>query len=141
MARRRKIGRKGGVSGFRSLTKKLRKMGPAVQESVKPALQKVADAVHADALKRIPVREGDLAAALKKQVRPNGLSARVGYWKKGNKKNWELGGWRAHFIEFGTLNARSIPFIRPAFRENIKFAKTTIDKGVDKALRKVARGG
>jgi len=140
MARRR-IGKWGGVSGFRSLTKKLRKMGPAVKETIKPALQKVADAVRADALKRIPVREGDLAMALKKQVKPNGLSARVGYWKKGNKKNWELGGWRAHFIEFGTLNARAIPFIRPAFKENIEFAKKTIDTGVDKALRKVARGG
>lgn len=141
MARRRKIGKRGGVSGFRSLTKKLRKMGPAVQETVKPALQKVVDAVYADTLKRLPVREGDLAASLKKQVKPNGLSARVGWWQKGNKKNWELAGWRAHFMEFGTLHASPSPSLRPGYRENIDFAKKTIDKGVDKALRKVARGG
>lgn len=137
MARRRKS----GLIGVNKLNRKLRRMGPAVKKGLGPALQTVADAVHADALKRIPVREGDLAAALKKQVLPKGTSARVGYWQKGNKKNWELGGWRAHFIEFGTLNSPAIPFIRPAFRENIAFARKTIDKAVDKVLKKVARGG
>ena len=133
--------RKSGMTGVNSLNRKLRRMGPAVKKGLVPALQKVADAVYADALKRIPVREGDLAAALKKQVMSNGTNARVGYWKKGNKKNWELGGWRAHFIEFGTLNAPAIPFMRPAFRENIAFAKKTIDIATDKVLKKVARGG
>lgn len=137
----KRIGKKGGVSGFNNLNKKLRKMGPAVKKGLKPALQKVADAVHADALKRIPVKEGDLAAAMKKQVMSNGTNARVGYWQKGNKKLWELGGWRAHFIEFGTVNAPAKPFIRPAFRENIAYAKKTIDTATDKVLKKVARGG
>lgn len=133
--------RKSGLIGVNRLNRKLRRMGPAVKKGLTPALQIVADAVYADALKRIPVREGGLAAALKKQVMSNGTNARVGYWQRGNKKNWELGGWRAHFIEFGTLNAPAIPFIRPAFRENIAFAKKTIDKAVDKVLKKVARGG
>lgn len=133
--------KKPGMVGLNRLNKKLRRMGPAVKEGLAPALQKVADAVYADALKRIPVREGDLAAALKKQVMSNATNARVGYWQKGNKKNWELGGWRAHFIEFGTQNAPAKPFIRPAFRENIAFAKKTITKATDKVLKKVARGG
>ena len=135
MARRKKS----GMVGVSSLNRKLRKMGPAVKAGLAPALQKVADAVHADALKRIPVREGDLAAAMKKQVMSNGTNARVGYWKKGNKKNWDLGGWRAHFIEFGTVNAKAKPFMRPAFRENISFAKKVIDAATDKVLKKVAR--
>jgi len=133
--------KKSGMTGVNRLNKKLRRMGPAVKEGLAPALQMVADAVHADALKRIPVREGDLAAAMKKQVMSNGTNARVGYWQKGNKKNWELGGWRAHFIEFGTLNAPKNPFLVPAFRENIAFAKKTIEKATDKVLKKVARGG
>lgn len=137
----RKIGKKGGVSGFNSLNRKLRKMGPAVKETLKPALQTVADAVYADTIKHIPIREGDLATSLKKQVMSNGTNARVGWWKKGNKKNWDLGGWRAHFIEFGTVNAARIPMLIPGFKVNINFAKKTINNAVDKVLKRVARGG
>lgn len=133
--------KKPGMTGINRLNKKLRRMGTEVKKSLAPALQIVADAVYADALKRIPVREGDLARALKKEVKSNATNGRVGYWQKGNKKNWELAGWRAHFIEFGQRNAPAVPFIRPAFKENIQFAKKTIDKAVDKVLKKVARGG
>lgn len=139
MARRIK-GKKSGLLGVNDLNKKLRKMGPAVTKGMKPVMMQVANAIYTDALKRVRVREGDLALSLKKQVRPNGLSSRVGYWKAGNKKNWELAGWRAHFIEFGTENTKPFPFLRPAFKENISFAKKKIDKRVDVILRKISNG-
>lgn len=130
-----------GYIGQKGLNRKLRKMGPKITEVVKPVMKNIAEEVRFEALSNVPVGEtGDLARALHVQIDSRGLSARVGYWSKGNKRRWELAGWRAHFVEFGTVTKPAQPFLTPAFNAVRRNAAKDIDKAVDTALKEVARG-
>lgn len=128
-----------GFLGQKSLNRKLRMMGPVATEEMKPVITAIGQELRFEMLSHIPVDEGDLAAALHMQVESRGLSVRVGYWKKGNKKRWLLAGWRAHFVVFGTVKKAARDFMTPAFNKVRRNAGRDIDKAVDRLLRRVAR--
>lgn len=129
-----------GYIGQKGLNRKLRRMWPLITETVKPVMRDIAEEVRFEALSLVPVNEGDLAAALHVVIDSRGLSARVGYWQKGNKRRWKLAGWRAHFVEFGTVDMVAQPFLTPAFNKVRRNAAKDIDRVVDEALKRVARG-
>lgn len=129
---------KGKVLGSQSLRRKLKRMPDEVKGGVQEAIKDSMEVVYADALSRVPVDEGDLAAALHRKLSSDKLGARIGYWRKGNARRWKRGGWRAHFIEFGTRFKSAQPFLNPAFRKNKAWIINRIDKAVGVALRKAA---
>lgn len=100
---RRKVGGKSrGWSGVSRLRRKLRRMPDEVQAEVKRAMQDATNVVERQTRPEIPVDDGDLAHSYRAQISRDGLSARLGYWEKGNLRNWRRAGWRAHFTIFGT---------------------------------------
>lgn len=50
------------------------------------------------------------------------------------------GGWKAHFLEFGTSKMAAHPFVRPAYEskglETINVAKDYMEKRIDKEIAK-----
>ena len=131
-----------GFIGQKGLNRKLRKMGPKITEVMKPRMIAIGEEAKFEIQKNLQghVDSGDLMQAVHMRVDSRGLSVRVGYWQKGNKKNWKKAGWRAHFIEFGTHKFPAFPFIRPAFNKIRRDVAKDVDKDVDKALKAVARG-
>lgn len=138
-----------------------------IKKGVQEAIGDSLDIVHSDALRNVPVDEGDLAAALGKQQRGDKLGGQVGFWKKGNKRRWERAGWRSHFTEYGTrgykagarrknssggkvgttrvkknIPARKArPFLGPAFTKNRRWIERRINRAVDKALKRAGSHG
>lgn len=132
MARRR------SVQGLTRLRRKLRRMPDELTKPIKEEIEQAAQEIHFEALSRIPVRSGDLAQALTWRTGRDGLSARVGFWKKGNVKRWRLAGWRGHFVEFGTVNAPAKPFLQPAWDIVLPRFRRRLDAKIDTALRRVS---
>lgn len=120
------------------LRRKLRRMPDEVVKPIRDEIEDAAQEIHYEALSRIPVRTGDLAQALTWRTGRDGLSARIGFWKKGNLKRWRLGGWRGHFVEFGTVNMPAKPFLQPAWDSVIPRFKVDLDRKIDAALRRVS---
>lgn len=127
------------VLGASSLRRKLKRMPDEIKKPVQKALQRGADVIHAAALSNIPVDEGDLAKALHRNRSSDGLGQKIGYWKKGNIRNWRLAGWRAHFTEFGTVKDKAQPFLGPAFRSQKNWIKRHVNAAVNRALRKASK--
>lgn len=126
--------------GAQSLRRKIKRMPDDVKGEVQAAIKDSADTIYYEALPRIPRDEGRLAEALHKRLSSDKLGAQVGYWKRGNLRNWRKAGWRAHFIEFGTRDQRARPFLGPAFNVSKAWIKSRINKAIDVALRKTING-
>ena len=137
---------KARVLGAQSLRRKLKRMPEEIKKPVQDAISDGMEAVYADALAKVPVEYGDLAGALSKKTSSDKLGARVGFWKKGNKRKWLRGGWYAKFIEFGTRgnNKNNIPaqparpFLGPAARQNERWFVDRIKRAVNDALKKAS---
>lgn len=141
------MARRSRISGRSKLRVKLSKILPAeVKKHVQDAVGDAAKIIFADAERNIPVDSGDLKKSINIQHRGDKLGAKVGFWKKGNLRNWRRAGWRAHFVEFGTRGKggtgaqKAQPFLGPAYLKNQHRVKKLIDNAVDKALKKVANG-
>ena len=136
------MARRGKVLGAQSLRRKLKRMPQHVKGGVQEAIRDSVDVVYTEALARVPVKEGYLAAALGKRISSDKLGGRVGYWERGNRRKWKLGGWRAHFIEFGTRGGKGTaahpaqPFLGPALNASRHWVKRRIRRAIDKALKR-----
>lgn len=136
------------VQGVSKLRRLLRKMPDDMTREVKNAVRDSANKLERDMAREAPVDDGDLRDALKSNVSRDGLSARVGYWKKGNLRNWRKAGWRAAFTIFGTRGApeQNIPaqtgnnFVGRVAKRQETEIKNRINKAVDSALDKFRRG-
>ena len=124
--------------GASSLRRKLKRMPEEIKKPVQKTLERGANRVFQDAIINIPERTGALAAALHKQRSSDGLSWRVGYWRKGNIRKYRRAGFRAHFTEFGTRTSTAQPFLGPAFRSNEDWVNRQIRAAVNRALRKAS---
>lgn len=151
------------VKGASKLRRKLQRMPDDIQNPIKKTLERGAKVIYLDALKNVPIDEGDLARSLHKAKKSSGMSWFVGWWKKGNKRNWNLGGWRAHFAEFGTkgykkgatrtdartkttkklskgLGAQTAtPMLGPAYRNNERWLRGQIKAAINRALRQASK--
>lgn len=124
--------------GANKLRIKLSRMPKEVQREVEAGLRDGANLVFRDAQATVRRQFDDLADAMKLKRGSRGLSFRIGYWKKGNIRNWRKAGWRAKFIEFGTRSVRAFPFMGRAYIKNEKAIISRINRGVDRALKRVA---
>lgn len=127
------------IKGISRLRKKLSRMPKEVQKDVEVALRDGANLVFRDAQAKVRRRFDDLADAMKIKRGTRGLSFRIGYWKKGNIRNWRKAGWRAKFIEFGTRTIRAFPFMGQAYFKNELKIISRIERGVRRALKRVTK--
>lgn len=161
------MARKSRIRGRSKLRKRLSKMPQSIKGPIQDAVLIAANMVYDEAQRNVPVDEGDLKKAMKIRHRGDKLGATIGYYKKGNKRNWELAGWRAHFTEFGTKGTRMVknknrfslnrnfgrkkisqtvspqkarPFLGPAYLKNQGRIKRTLGRAVNKGLRKASSG-
>ena len=127
------------VRGVSKLRRKLSRMPKEVQKDVEAALRDGANLVFRDAQANVRRRFDDLAETMKIKRGSRGLSFRIGYWKKGNIRNWRKAGWRAKFIEFGTRTVRAFPFMGRAYFKNELRIISRIERGVSRALKRVTK--
>lgn len=128
------MARRSRVLGAQSLRRKLKRMPDHIKRPVQDAIYYGAQTIYADAYADAPVRTHNLQESLHMRVSSDKLSARVGYWKKGNIRKWRKAGWRAHFIEFGTVQHPSQPFLGPAALRNFPRVIQSVRNAVNRAL-------
>lgn len=126
------------LRGVGKLRRKLSRMPKEVQFEVEKGLRDGANIVYRSAQQKVPRRFGFLAEAMHLKRGSRGLSFSIGFWKKGNIRNWKKAGWRAGFIEYGTRDIRRDPFMTPAYFENEQRIIHRIKRGVQRALKKAA---
>ena len=95
------------LEGVSEALSNLRKVEEAVAE---PKLQddglEAVEPIAKDAQSLAPVDEGDLRDSIKAKIFEDGT---VGV---------EIGDWKGHFFEFGTVKMRATPMLIPAFDRN-----------------------
>ena len=135
------MARRSRIQGRSKLRKKLSVILPSeIKKEMQDTVKKAAEVIYQAAERNIPVDSGDLKKSLKLQHRGDKLGAKVGFWRRGNLRNWRRAGWRSHFVEFGTRKKAARPFLGPAYLQNQHRVKNMIDHGVSRALKKVANG-
>lgn len=146
------------------LNRLLRRLPEDCTDELKREVREAAELVHYEALKRVPVDTGALAQALRMRIGSRGLSAEIGYSKRRWKRAWDMAGWRARFIEYGTKGyfpgdtrrtagskttkkiKRYIPprparpFLRPAYQAALLVIRPRLARALIKALDKAGRG-
>lgn len=127
------------MTGATRLRRKLRRFPEEATAEVRTAISEAAEAVHAEALGRVPVDTGTLARNLSYRVSKDGLEARVGILGAKAKREAYYGG----FVEFGTSRKPARPYLRPALEQERAHFRPRINKAVTAAVRKIGtdRGG
>lgn len=125
------------VRGLKKLERKLKKLSAAVRGR---ALAMAADAASEPILKQMDARvsspgrfgTGELRSDLRSvvtDIKPDSVTVSIG---PGTRT-----GWRAHFLEFGTVNRRAFPFMRPALNAGtpaaLRIFKTRLKREIRKA--------
>lgn len=128
------------LEGAKEMEALLKKLGPAVASKVvRSATRAGAQVVAAEAKRLVPVRTGELGAAITVvQVGEDDVNlraeSRVGFFKPTSR--------RAHLTEFGTAKAAAKPFLRPALDakagEAIQEMAKVTGKGIAREARKLA---
>ena len=67
-----------GLQNVNSLRRKLRNMHKVTENSIKPVIEEVAEAIRLDAIDRVPKDTGELARSIEKKVSSDGLTAVIG---------------------------------------------------------------
>lgn len=134
MSRRRKPGSR--WSGMPDLERTLKSMPETVKAEVRPVIAEVARRVSEDAKSLVPVRTGALKRFINRKAKTGGLLWYVGFSAKKWRAAWRKVGWRAHFVEFGTVKKGARPFLRPAIAKNLDYHRNAIAEAVRRGLRK-----
>ena len=132
-----------GVHGLNELSKALKRLPGRVQKNV------ATGAIRAGA--------SSIAKEAKKNLKPHKRTGEIEksiavVRRKSNDKNRIVfsvvprsskGGWKAHFLEFGTSKMPPIPFLRPAYEnkgpEAINEAKKYMQKRIPKEIEKAKK--
>jgi len=132
-------GRRSGarITGSRTLRRTLARSPDAVKAEAVTAVGTTATTVEASMLAKVPRASGDLASVIKTKFSRDKLEAKVGPGIKG-KRDQRKAGWRAHYQEFGTVNHRAQPFVRPAFEEHKTAFRAALVSAIRNALLKMA---
>lgn len=128
------------ITGINSLRRVLRKAPDDMKEPLVDVVTISSAEVLAGMLARVPRDTGDLAEVTKIKTRRDGMSAKVGPGAAG-KRDQRKAGWRAHFIEFGTVKMAAQPFVYPALREARAGIRQRFKTAVAGALLKIAGKG
>ena len=115
-------------------------MPQEIKGPVQDAIGDGLEVLYRETYRNVARDEGDLADTLKKQQRGDKLGGRIGWWRKGNLRNWKKAGWRSHFVEFGTRERKAQPALGPAYLKWQSWIKRRVNKAVNKGLRKGSSG-
>jgi HK97 gp10 family phage protein len=113
------------------LLKKLRKLGPALDDRLRKATTRSAQDVANDARAFVPVRLGKLRDGITFTLHKQGFQAAVGVFDK------KL--FYASFVEFGTSRTSAQPFLFPAYRLNLKRIKGRYSRAINKSVREAIK--
>jgi HK97 gp10 family phage protein len=112
------------IKGMGELVGKLNKMNQMAAVRVSEQVVKSAGKIRKSGKARVAVLSGDLKKSIKAKYSKDKLSATIGPQGKG--------AWKAHFIEWGTVEHSAKPYMTPAYEEN----KNDYIDGMKKALGK-----
>lgn len=132
----------GMMKGTKRLSHTLKRLPDAVEDAVKPALNKSGDEL-ATTMKRLaPVDEGDLRDSITVtrigETTPPYSQPGGSRQAKENEVIVTAGNSRvryAHLVEFGTSQAAAQPFFWPAYRLLKKRLKSRISRSIGKAVK------
>lgn len=114
----------GGRLARRALTKLTRDMHD-VQEEV---AELWAEDMYQGAIADVPIREGDLGAALEKRVKGQGSTA------DGQVGVWDPDAYYSQFVEFGTSKMDAQPFMYPNARTANRKVPGWVKEGIEKRM-------
>lgn len=112
------------IKGAGELIGKLNKMNQMAAVRVEEQVTKSGGKIRKSGKARVPVDSGALKKAIRMKRSKDRLSATIGPQGKG--------AWKAHFIEWGTVDQPAQPYMTPAYEEN----KNDYIEGMKKALNK-----
>lgn len=119
----------------------MRRFPDSVRDEVRTVMKASGETLVNLIRERAPKDEGDMAELAHSVVSRDGLSVKVGYGNQpGFKRQWKRGGFKALWQEYGTRHHGAQPFIRPAFREQLRTILDNVDGAVTRALRKASSG-
>lgn len=128
------------IRGMNGLRRNLRKAPPEMRAEMVEATKTSADGLVAGMLQRVPRDSGDLASVIKAKVQRDGMSARVGPGARG-KRDQKKAGYRAKFVEFGTVNMPAQPFVLNTAKEKRSAVRARFAEAVSAALLKLGGKG
>lgn len=124
------------IRGYTSLRRKLRAAPENIVLPVQEELESMANVIGSQVESTVPVgKTTNLLKSFTKKPDSDGLRWKLGWWKRGNLRNWRLGGWRAKFVEWGTKFQSAQPSLGPALRAN----KREYFRRVGRAMKKAHR--
>lgn len=117
------------IKGMDELVGKLNKMNQVMSVRVEEQVTKSGGKIRKSGKARVPVDSGELKKAIRMKRSKDRLSATIGPQGKG--------AWKAHFIEWGTVEQPAQPYMTPAWEENkndyLNGMKKALGKAVDEA--------
>lgn len=128
------------ITGVKSLKRAMNKAPDILKAEAVEAVAAGAALVEKQMLVDVPRDSGDLASVIKTKFSRDRLSARVGPGVAG-KRDQRIAGWRAHFVEFGTVKQKAQPFVYPAMAKHRDVIRRTIATTVKRALLLMAGKG
>ena len=128
------------LTGVNSLRRVLRRAPEDMKGELVGAVASGESALLADMLASVPRDSGDLASVIKAKRSRDGMSTKVGPGARG-KRDQRKAGWRAKFVEFGTVNQAAQPFVFPAARRHRGTIRDAMAAAVSAALLKIGGRG
>lgn len=128
------------VTGGQKLRRQLRMLPDNMDAEVERVIAAGAGEILADIKANAPKDEGNLSNEALAKKSTDGLAWLIGYSaaRAGFKRAWKRGGFEALFNEFGTVKMAAQPFIRPAYKKNLRRILDSIDAAVKRVLEKAA---
>lgn len=128
------------TTGGEKLRRQLRRLPDDMASDVQRELEAGAKAILADIVANAPRDKGNLADNALAKPSSDKLAWYVGYSasRAGFKRAWKKGGFEALFNEFGTRKMAATPFIRPAYRKNVRRILDRVDAAVTRVLNRAA---
>ncbi len=114
------------VDGLTEVKAALSQLPEAFRAVVADSIAIGSNIILMEAVGRVPFRDGDLKASLKRNVRSDGLQATV-----------QATDYKAFWNEFGTSDTPAQPFMRPAFKLGAKYVRGRVRGWAKEAGEKV----
>lgn len=109
------------IVGMDEVIGKLNKLDVEARKGVRAQVRKSANAIRKGAQSRVPVDSGKLKRSIRARYSADGFTAEIAPGLK----------WRAHFIEFGTVDRPATPYMTPAWEAE----KQNYIAGIKKAIK------
>ncbi len=113
------------VTGIEKAIEKIKRYSEEKQKGVKEVIEQTASDIEQSMKDFVPVDSGITQESIRTELSESGLAARIGPKKPK--------GFKAHWLEFGTVKMSARPFMVPAYEKN----KPEYIRRLEKELRDV----